>query len=301
MPIGYNGGMGIPQPGIFAVGTRSHVHLEFDLIGDATGLDAAMTSIQDAVTTIAGVNLVIGYGRTAWAQLSPENVPDDLIQFEPITGPDGFTHPAVQHDVWLWFHGGTPDGLFDLARTAQKSLAGLATLGAEQGCFTYQDSRDLTGFEDGTENPPISEAPNVAGIPAGRPCAGGSIVLLQKWVHDLDAFEALSITEQEQVFGRTKSDSVELSDDEAAPGSHVQRVVIEDDRGEELEVFRRSTAYGTLTEHGLMFVSFSCDRSRVQQMLDNMAGIGDNVRDLLTTISTPVSSAWYIAPPIDLL
>ena len=299
--MNYHEGMAIPQPGIFALGGRSHLHLEFDLTGDAVDLRPAISRIYESADTVSGVNLVVGFGRTAWAALSPDNVPDDLIEFETITGVDGFEHPAAQHDLWIWLHGGTPDGLFDLARVTQRELVGVATLASEQNCFTYQASRDLTGFEDGTENPPLSEAPAIASIPEDRACAAGSIVLLQRWRHDLDKFESLSVAEQEQVFGRTKVDSVELGDEETVPGSHIQRVVIEDEAGEELEVFRRSTAFGGLREHGLMFLAFSSDRARLQEMLDRLAGVGDGIRDLITTVSTPTASAWYIAPPVELL
>jgi putative iron-dependent peroxidase len=290
--------MTTPQPGIFALGTRSHLHLEFDVTGDTEALRAAIDSIQEALSPIAGVNAVFGFGKDAWTALSPGAVPDDLVAFEPVVGADGFTHPAEQHDVWIWLHGGAPDALFDLGRTCQKELAGIAELAAEQLCFAYGASKDLSGFEDGTENPPVHEAPEVASIPGG-PCAGGSIVLLQRWIHDLDAFDAKSLEDQEKVFGRTKAGSIELAD--ADPGSHVQRVVIEDDEGEELEVWRRSTPYGTLSEHGLMFLAFSQDRDRLQQQLERMAGVDDGVLDLVTTYSTPVATAWYLAPPVELL
>ena len=85
------------------------------------------------------------------------------------------------------------------------------------------------------------------------------------------------------------------------PGSHVSRVVLEDDNGDELEVFRRSTAFGGVREHGLMFLAFSADRDRLQRMLQRMAGNDDGVRDRLTEFSTPVRSAWYYAPPLESL
>lgn len=292
--------MTTPQPGIFALGTRSHLHLEFDVGGDPDSLRAALEAVQEAVTPIAGVNVVFGFGHDAWSALAPDSVPDDLVHFEPISGAEGFTHPGAQHDLWIWFHGGAPDALFDLGRTSQKQLAGIATLAAERNCFAYGPSRDLSGFEDGTENPPVHEAPSVAAIPEGRACAGGSIVLLQRWIHDLDALEAKSLDEQERVFGRTKTDSIELEVSDADAGSHVQRVVIEDDAGRELEVWRRSTPYGTLSEHGLMFLAFSSDRDRLQQQLERIAGVDDGVLDLITSYSTPVATAWYVAPPLEL-
>ena len=103
------------------------------------------------------------------------------------------------------------------------------------------------------------------------------------------------------MIGRTKADSIELAEADADPGSHVHRVVIEDEDGEELEVWRRSTPYGTLSEHGPMFLAFSPDRDRLQRQLERMAGADDGVLDLVTTFSTPVAAAWYVAPPLELL
>ncbi|MDP1794501.1 MAG: Dyp-type peroxidase [Acidimicrobiales bacterium] len=288
--------MGLPQPGIFAVGNRTHHHLEFDCQGEPAEVLAAIQRIREAATTVAGVNVVVGFGARQWASMSID-APTDLAAFATIEGPDGFTIPATQHDLWLWLHASGPDAVFNVARIAAVELADLATVAFEQPCFTYQASQDLTGFEDGTENPPLDEAIESATI-AGD---GGSIVLLQKWVHDLDGFEALELSDREQVIGRTLAGSVELDEENMVPGSHVSRVVIEDDAGEELEVFRRSTTFGGVTEHGLMFLAFSADRVRLERMLQRMAGADDGVRDRLTEFSTPVRSAWYYAPPLERL
>ena len=94
--------------------------------------------------------------------------------------------------------------------------------------------------------------------------AGGSVVLLQRWIHDLDGFEALELADREQVIGRTLHGSVELDASLQSPRSHISRVVIENEDGDELEVFRRSTAFGGVREHGLMFLAFSADRARGQ-------------------------------------
>jgi putative iron-dependent peroxidase len=292
-----------PQAGIFALGTRSHHHLEFAVAPDADPHDLvpAVNRVREAATTVAGVNLVVGFGHRTWSRIAPEHAPVDLGPFEPITGAGGFEIPAGQHDLWLWLHAAGPDSVFNIARLAALELVELATVVAEHPAFTYQASQDLTGFEDGTENPALDEASSVATIPEGQRCEGGSIVLLQKWVHDLDGIEALELSDREQVIGRTLQGSVELSEDVRSPRSHISRVVIEDDAGEELEVFRRSTAFGGVKEHGLMFLAFSADRARLHRMLVRMSGAEDGVRDRLTEFSTPVASAWYVAPPIDLL
>jgi putative iron-dependent peroxidase len=274
-----------PQPGVFALGTRSHHHLELDLVGDRVGLGPALAAIGEATTSVAGVNVVVGLGPS----LHP-----GVDAFEPIVGPDGFTMPATQHDLWLWLHGGGPDGCFDLARLSAIALAGVAEVRSEQISFAYGPSRDLSGFEDGTENPPVHEAPIVA-----TTAGGGSVVLVQRWVHDLDGLGALDVHERELVIGRTFDTSEELPDDVRPATSHVSRVVVEDGDGEELEVFRRSTAFGGVLEHGLQFVAFSADQARVQRMLLRMAGADDGIRDELTRYSTPTTGAYYFVPSIE--
>jgi len=290
-----------PQPGIFALGTRSHHHLQFRLNGPAPGVVPAVNRIREAATSVAGVNVVVGFGPALWRSICPAEAPEDIVDFEAVVGSDGFVIPSAQHDLWLWLHSAGPDSVFNIARVAGAHLSTHARLVDELPSFVYGASLDLSGFEDGTENPPLDEAPDVAVIPDGEPCAGGSVALLQRWVHDLDGFEALEQSDREAVIGRTLYGSVELEEHRRPASAHVSRVVIEDDNGEELEIFRRSTAYGGVSEHGLMFVAFSRERSRLSRMLARMAGAEDGVRDRLTEFSTPVSSAWYVVPPVDLL
>jgi len=298
--VGYKEGMATAQPGIFSLGTSTHLHLEFDVSASDQVL-AAIARLREAATPIVGVNIVVGVAPRLWAQLAPEQAPIDVVEFEPIVGSDGYTMPASQHGLWVWLHGGATDGVFDLGRTALAELATCATLAAEQWSFAYGASQDLTGFEDGTENPPVDEAMTVAVIPSAQPCAGGSVALLQRWVHDLDGFAELEVAEQESVMGRTLHGSVELDESIQLDSSHVSRVVVEDDEGDELEVFRRSTPFGGVREHGLMFVAFSADQARLDRMLRRMAGAEDGVRDRLTEFSTPTAGAWYVVPPVELL
>jgi len=290
-----------PQPGIFAVGTRSHHQLQLDVDAGADPAEvfAALRAIRAAVTTVAGVNVVVGLGSRLCRQVAPAALPADVGPFEDLDGTGGVRIPADQHDLWVWLHSHGPDAVFDAARRAQASLAGLATVADEAPTFAYQASRDLTGFEDGTENPPIDEAPAAVMVPAGRPGAGSSLVLVQRWVHDLDAFDALARADQDQVIGRSLVTGEELPDDVRSPAAHISRVVLENAAGEELEVFRRSTAWGGVREHGLIFVAFSADTSRLDRMLRRMIGADDGVRDNLTSISRCVASAWYVAPPLE--
>ncbi|HZP27922.1 MAG TPA: Dyp-type peroxidase [Acidimicrobiia bacterium] len=291
--------MATPQPGIFAQGTRSHYHLEFDLRrgADPAGVAAGAARLREPHVTAGGANLVVGFGADLWRVLAPDAVPPLLAPFTPIEG-DGRRAPATQHDVWVWLHGTGPDLLLDMARLVTVALGPELDLAAEQPCFVYRDSRDLTGFVDGTENPPVEEAPQVAVIPDG-PGAGGSYAMTMRWVHDLAAFDRLSVPDQEAVIGRTKTDSVEL--DDKPPTAHISRVVVEEG-GEELEIYRRSVPYGRVTEHGLYFVAFSADRTRFDRMLARMFGTtGDGLHDHLTDFSRPVGGSYYFAPPLEAL
>ena len=289
-----------PQPGIFAVGTRAHHHLQFDVVEDVdpAALTEALRGIREHATTVAGVNIVIGLGRDLCARVAPDWLPSGITPFETIVGTDDVVIPADQHDLWIWLHSSGPDGVFDLARRSDAALRGLAIVAREQPSFTYMASQDLTGFEDGTENPPLDEAIGLVAVPDGEPGAGSSVVLLQHWLHDLEAFEALDADAKDQVIGRRLRDGEEIDETRRSPRAHISRVVLEDEDGDELEVFRRSTAFGGVLEHGLVFLAFSPDVDRVATMLHRMVGL-DGPRDHLTDVSRCTASAWYVAPPVE--
>ena len=295
--------MRVAQSGIFALGTGSHSYLEFDLLErtEPIALVRAIANLREPSTTTGGVNLVAGFRPSLWAHVAPEDAPVDVVDFDrPVHGVDGYAMPATQHDLWLWVAGHAYDKVFDVTREAMKALAPVATLVSEVAGWTYKENRDLTGFIDGTENPSLSEAPEVALIPSQTPGAGGSIVLVQKWTHDAAAFDVLPINMQEKIMGRTKDTSVELDEEVRGPQSHVSRTVLEEN-GVELPIFRRNTPFGTATEHGTMFIGFSCDQHRLARMLARMAGAEDGIRDALTRYTTAVSGAYYFVPSVESL
>jgi putative iron-dependent peroxidase len=214
-----------------------------------------------------------------------------------LIGSEGFVMPATQADVWFWVAGSSYDVVFDVGRSAIKTLTPMATLDRELSGWSYKHSRDLTGFEDGTKNPSLMVAPGIATIPDGAPGAGGTILLFQQWQHAVAAWEALPDAKQELVMGRTKPDSIELAEDVMPEDSHVQRTTVEED-GEEKKIFRRNTSYGNVTDFGTVFVGFSADQKRIQQMIQRMAGAEDGMRDALTRYSTPKTGAYYFVPSL---
>jgi putative iron-dependent peroxidase len=291
--------MTVPQPGIFAQGTRAHYYLEYDVLPDADpdAVLAALRSLREPPVTAGGANLVIAFGRALWERLCPQETPAELHDFEPI-GPA----PATQHDLWIWTHGTNSDVVVDVARAINYTLRDVATLAHELPAFVYKESRDFLGFIDGTENPPIWEAHLAAVLPEGAPGAGGSFVLTMKWVHDTGKFDELPVEEQERVFGRTKVDSVELDDDVRPATAHISRTVVEDDDGEEREIYRRSTPFGSVLEQGLNFVAFSNDFELYDVLLRRMFGLAeDGLVDRMTEFTRPVTGAYYFAPSLGTL
>ena len=285
-----------PQTGIFALGTGAQIHLEFDRLrgGDARSLVEGIAGLREPRTTMAGVNLVAGFRPEVWRRLRPKGIPPDVTGFNrEVRGAEGYTMPATQHDAVLGLSGVSLDVVFDEARAAVRSLASVATVVGETVGWPYRQDRDLTGFIDGTENPTLPEATRVAVIPAGRAGAGSSVLLLQKWHHLAQQWEALPVAAQERVIGRTKSDSREL--DPTPRDSHVHRT----DQARFGKIFRRNVGYGTVTDHGTLFVGFCATQRPLQAMLESMAGMRDGIRDALTQYARPLSGAYYFVPSVE--
>lgn len=284
--------MSAPQAGIFALGTSSHAYLELDAVdGRSRELVGAIGSLREPRTTMGGVNLVAGFRPELWRAVAPDDAPEDLHGFNAdLVGVGGFVMPATQHDAVLWLSGSAYDVIFDTARAAIAALEAVGTVAEETSSWPYHHDLDLTGFIDGTENPTLIEATEVVLVPAGEPGASGTVVLLQKWAHDAHKWESLPVESQEAIIGRRKSDSVELEDKPAY--SHVA-CTDQDTFG---HIFRRNMPYGTVTDHGTMFVGFCREKRRLEAMLESMAGLTSGTRDALTMYTRPVTGAYYFVP-----
>ena len=277
------------QPGIFSVGESEHCFVELDLHQGKTFAELAsgLAAVFGPESVVAGVNVVIGFRPELWGGAT-------VRSFERIDG-DGIMMPATQHDAWFWIAGGDRSTVFDSTVALLDSVASVAGPASELVGWPYRERRDLTGFIDGTENPPPVEA-----LAAAVADDGSSVLLFQKWVHH-PSWRALPVAEQERVIGRTKPDSVELSEDAMPADSHVSRNVVEEDGGE-LAIFRRNVAYGGPTDHGTVFVGFCATQHPLDIMLRRMAGtVQDGIRDALTRYTTPLSGAYYVVPSMDAL
>lgn len=279
------------QVAIFEESLAHHLYLEFE-VPVVTG---ALPGADLLASPVSRVHETFGFSGKVLDGIDHRLVPSELKPFDPISGEDDKTAPATQRDVFVWIQSNQRDEVFARGLAWTQVLRDVAQLKLEEHGFLFRDSRDLTGFIDGTSNPQGDKRNAVALISSGAH-AGGSFILTQRWLHDLAAFNAQEVEEQERVIGRTKKSSIELDEEHMPPDSHVSRTEIENE-GSEVEIYRRSTPTGGLTDAGLYFLAFSAELQRFTWILESMFGnTKDNLRDHLLTFTKPQTGSFYFAP-----
>jgi putative iron-dependent peroxidase len=247
---------------------------------------------------------VAGIGSHAWDRLFAGPRPAELHSFREL---DGTKHhaPSTPGDLLFHIRHERMDICFEFAAHAVERLAGAATVVDEVHGFRYFDERDLLGFVDGTENPAgpgAGPALLVGDSDAGF--AGGSYVIVQKYLHDLEAWNALPADEQEKVIGRTKLTNIELPDDVKPDNSHVALNTIIDADGNERKILRHNMPFGEVGrgEFGTYYIAYAATPSVTEQMLVNMfIGNPPGNYDRILDFSTAVTGSLFFAPSADFL
>jgi putative iron-dependent peroxidase len=272
---------------------------------------AVLGSVGDLVKTVGfrdlGGNLscVAGVGRALWDRLSPGARPSELRPFSRIVGA-AHEAPSTPGDLLFHIRAERADLCFELERLLLDGLGDAATVADEVNGFRYFDSRDLLGFVDGTANPTGGEIPDATQIGAedDPDFAGGSYVVVQKYVHDMAAWAALSAADQEAIMGRTKPDNVELDDDDAPRKSHKTLATIQDGDGGELDILRDNMPFGRpgAGEFGTYFIGYSSRLWVIELMVQNMfQGIPPGAYDRLLDFSTALTGTTFFVPTLDQL
>jgi putative iron-dependent peroxidase len=240
-----------------------------------------------------GAQLLVGLGPELVQSLGAQ-VPG-LHAFKALSGA-GVEVPSTPVALCCWLRGQDPGDLLQLSRQLQAALAPALQLDKVVDAFCYQHGRDLTGYEDGTENPKDDAAQAAALVQgAGTGLDGSSFMAVQQWQHDLAAFDALSPLAQDHMVGRRRSDNEELED--APESAHVKRTA-QESFSPEAFVLRRSMPWVAGTQCGLMFVAFGCSLDAFEVQMRRMAGLDDGVVDALFGMSTPLSGAHFWCPPM---
>ena len=287
------------QSGLFAFGATEHLFLTFDLTAGANVQEALQTlAVAGNPATTDMVNVVVGVRPSLWAEIADaEDIPANVHDFSEAKGEDGFTMPAEQHDFWIWISAAGMDACWDWAREIIINFGNNVRMTSEHRGWGYHGNLDLTGFVDGTENPGRLEAPQHVAVPDGQPGAGSSILLFQPFEHTKFNWYETSVTEQEQAIGRTKLDNIEFDDDVKPVSAHVARTNIDTDE-REIKVWRRNVAYGDMHHHGTLFVGFTNEQWKLEDMIDRMTG-SDGVHDTIMNFMHVTGSAWFVIPSVE--
>ncbi|MDE1514517.1 MULTISPECIES: Dyp-type peroxidase [Vibrio] len=281
----------LPEAGPFAL---------YTLIKVRQNVAQVLSALQALPQLVAEINqqqpgaelaISIAFSQSFWQhfELAP---PPELITFAEL-GTGEIHAPSSEVDILIHCHSTRHDLLFFALRKGISEIAEDIEIIDETYGFRYLDARDMTGFIDGTENPQAEQRAQVALVAEGE-FAGGSYVLVQRFVHNLPAWNRLNLAAQEKVIGRTKADSVELEQVPAA--SHVGRVDIKQ-QGKGLKIVRHSLPYGSVSgEHGLLFMAYCHTLHNLHTMLESMYGVTDGKTDQLLRFTKAVTGAYLFAP-----
>ena len=247
---------------------------------------------------------VAGIGSGAWDRLFAGPRPAELHPFRELAGP---VHraPATPGDLLFHVRHERMDVCFEFVTQVMARLAGAAAVVDEVHGFRYFDERDLLGFVDGTENP-VGRAAGVAALVGDSDpgFAGGSYVIVQKYLHDMAAWNALTTEDQEKAIGRYKLSDIEMADDVKPANSHVALNTIEEPDGTERQILRANMPFGEVGrgEFGTYYIAYAATPGVTELMLTHMF-IGDppGNYDRILDFSTAVTGSLYFAPPADFL
>ena len=236
--------------------------------------------------------IVIGLGQSLIQQLGAEL--EGLHPFPALTH-QGIDIPSTPAALWLWLRGDDRGELLHRSRDIEQQLAEVLELEQITDAFVYDGGKDLTGYEDGTENPEGEDAVQAAICHQPPSLQGSSFVAVQQWLHDLDTFGSLSQTQQDHSIGRRKSDNEEL--DEAPPSAHVKRTA-QESFVPEAYMLRRSMPWMNETGSGLMFVAFGHSLDAFEAQLKRMIGLEDGINDALFHFTRPMTGSYFWCPPV---
>ena len=266
---------------------------------------SVLEGLDDLVKTVGFRDLsgrlscIAGIGRDLWDRFHSDGRPKELKPFAAIKGA-AHDAPSTPGDLLFHIRSERTDLCFEFERILLDNLGDSIAVVDEVTGFRYFDARDLLGFVDGTANPTGLDLPASALVgEEDADFAGGSYVVVQKYLHDLGAWAKTPTPLQEEIIGRTKIDNIEIDDDDAPRKSHKSLATIEDADGNEYDILRDNMPFGRpgQQEYGTYFIGYSRYLWVTEKMLQRMY-IGDppGAYDRLLDFSTPHTGTTFFAP-----
>lgn len=298
--------MPVPQP-VATPLTRAAIFLVLSIKpgpANETLVRAFLSDLSGIVRSVCfrdparSLSCVLGIGAEAWDRLTGLPRPPGLHPFVELRA--GARHAvSTPGDLLLHIRADHVDLCFELARQARVKLGDAVDVVDEVHGFRYFDARDLLGFVDGTENPAGTAAEQAVLVGDEDPAhAGSSYVIVQKYLHDLAAWNAMPVHVQERIIGRTKLDDIEFPDADKASYAHNVLTSIDDD-GRELKILRDNMPFGRIDgdEYGTYFIGYARTPSTTERMLRNMfIGLPEGNYDRLLDVSRPVTGTLFFVP-----
>ena len=293
----------VPQP-VATPLTRAALFLVLT-VKDESGVREFFPDLSGFVRSVnfrdpnRSLSCVLGIGAEAWDRLTGQPRPPGLHPFVELKA--GARHAvSTPGDLLLHIRADYQDLCFELARQIRTRLGASVEVVDEVHGFRYFDARDLLGFVDGTENPSGSEAEQTVLVGDEDPAhAGSSYVIVQKYLHDLAAWNKIPVETQEKIVGRQKLDDIELRDADKPSYAHNVLTNIQDEDGRDLKILRDNMPFGHIEgdEYGTYFIGYARNPSTIERMLRNMfIGLPEGNYDRLLDVSRPVTGTLFFVP-----
>jgi putative iron-dependent peroxidase len=278
------------QPGILELIPQHGKYLFYDQIPGGNAAEC----LQHLAEIVDGIEIVVGLGQSLVLNLEVE-IPG--LRNLPARSKTDVEIPSTPFALMCWLRGEEPGTLLHRARQVNDLLSGGFIQRDCVDTFKYGTGQDLTGYEDGTENPTGQEAIEAAFVCGGAAgLDGSSFVAMQQWLHDFNSFDALGTSEADASVGRRLSDNVELEN--APESAHVKRTA-QESFDPEAFMLRRSMPWGTpKLDSGLFFVAFGKSFDAFEAQLARMIGDEDKIIDALFQFTRPVTGSYFWCPPM---
>ncbi|MEM5530689.1 Dyp-type peroxidase [Gammaproteobacteria bacterium AS21] len=277
---------------------------QFDVLTNRADLLQSIAKIPSVLADCterfvdAQLHLTVGLSSQFWDFLELPEKPAGLQPFQAISNKK-VRMPATDTDLLLHIRSHRHDVNYHIAQAVYQLLSPFFVLDELVRGFRYLDSRDLTGFVDGTENPEGESREKVALVGDDPAFNGGSYIHLQKYLHNLPVWNSYTLKEQEDSYGRTKDENVEYSSADKSASAHTKRSSIKDADGNSIEILRHSLPFGELDQSGLMFASYSAKSTHFDLMLQSMCEVNEkDETDHILRVTNAVTGQAFFAPNI---